>query len=624
VSNANPWRRPDRALMATTRYTAFSTYGRMLRQARSYWSHVAAIFLLDLVTTPLALLKPLPLKIAIDSVVGSKPLPGFLEVLLPFWLTRSPFRLLFLAAVLQVLIVVVSQLQSLWSYLLSTKTGEMLTLDFRAQLFRHLQRLSLSFHDRRGTADSIYRVEYDAPSIQSIAIHLVIPLISNLVMFMAMIYVVLRIDWQLSLVALTVSPFLLLASHAYDSRMGSKYEAVKEQESRALGVVQEVLTSVRVVKAFGREDNEQERFLRHSSEGVRTRVRLAFAEGIFGLLVNSATAIGTALVLFLGVRSVLSGALTVGSLYMVIAYLAELYAPLQSISGQIATAHSSLVSCKRAFEILDERPDVAEHPKARALKHAAGQFEFSDVSFSYDGENTVLEKVSFKVPAGARVGVAGRTGAGKTTLMSLLIRFYDPTSGRILLDGVDLRDYKLVDLRNQFALVLQEAVLFSTSIAENIAYGRPSSTEGEIIEAAKAANAHDFIVELPGGYNTQVGERGMLLSGGERQRISLARAFLKDAPILILDEPTSAVDVKTEAAIIEAIERLMRGRTSFLISHRLSALQNCNMLLLMENGRIDRITAQVPAALEYAFGANGTMQSSAEVGAMLEDIEESL
>jgi ATP-binding cassette subfamily B protein len=605
-------------------YTVLGLYRRLLLQARSYWPHIAAIFLLDLLTTPLALLKPLALKIAIDSVVGSKPLPRFLDALLPLSLTRSPFRLLFLAAMLEVLVVLLFQLQSLGSYLLSTKTGEMLTLDFRARLFRHLQRLSLSFHDRRGTADSIYRVEYDAPSIQLIAIHSVIPFISNVVMFVAMIYVILRIDWHLALVALTVSPFLLFASRAYDTRMGSKYEAVKEQESRALGVVQEVLTAVRVVKAFGREDKEQERFVRHSSEGVRTRVRLAFAEGIFGLIVNSATAIGTALVLFLGVRNVLSGTLTVGSLYMVIAYLDELYTPLQHITSQIATTQSSLASCKRAFELLDEAPDVAERPKARALKRTKGEFEFADVSFSYDNEHTVLRNVSFAAPAGTRVGITGQTGAGKTTLMSLLIRFYDPTSGRILLDGVDLRDYKLADLRNQFALVLQESVLFSASIAENIAYARPGATEREIIEAAKAANAHDFIVNLPDGYQTEVGERGMMVSGGERQRISLARAFLKDAPILILDEPTSAVDVKTEAAIIQAMERLMRGRTSFLISHRLSALQNCNMLLPMEDGQVVRATAEVSAALKYALGGTGPMQSSPQVRPVPEGIEEPL
>jgi ATP-binding cassette subfamily B protein len=375
--------------------------------------------------------------------------------------------------------------------------------------------------------------------------------------------------------------------------MGSKYEAVKELESRALAVVQEALTAVRVVKAFGRENSEQERFVRHSSEGLRRRVRLAFAEGAFGSIVNVATAVGTGLVLFIGVRNVQSGLLTLGALLMVITYLSDLYGPLESMSNQIASLQSSLVSARRAFEILDEVPEVVERAHARPLGRAAGAIEFRQVSFAYDERNVILDNV----------WIAGRTGTGKSTLVSLLTRFYDPTAGQILLDGLDLCDYKLAALRNQFALVLQEPLLFSTSIAENIAYARPDASDEEIAEAAKAARAHDFIVALPDGYQTKVGERGMMVSGGERQRISLARAFLKDAPILILDEPTSAVDLETEAAILDAMERLMRGRTSFIISHRLSALENCDILLVLEDGQGARVSSDVSATLRTALAS---------------------
>ncbi len=577
--------------MATSRYTALNVYRRLLRQARPYWPHLAGIFLLDLLATPLSLLKPIPLKIAVDSVVGSAPLPKFLNALLPGFATRSGVRLLVVAVALQVLVVLFAQLHGLVAYLLRTQTGEKLTLDFRTRLFHHLQRLSLSFHDTRGTADSIYRIQDDAPSIKWTMIDGVIPFVSESVMLVAMIYVTARIDWQLALVALAVSPFLFLYARIYDQRVGGRYKGVKELESSALQVVQEVLSAVRVVKAFGREDTEQERFVRHSGEGLRARVRLAFAEGAFGLIVNLTIAIGTALVLFVGIRNVQSGRLTLGELLMVIAYLAQLYGPLETISQQAASLQAYLASAQRAFEVLDEMPEVAERPHARTLKRAAGAIEFRRVSFAYNDRNKVLHDVSFAVPAGTRVGIAGRTGAGKTTLVSLLIRFYDPTSGEILLDGVDLRDYRLADLRSQFALVLQEPVLFSTSIAENIAYARPGATQQQIVEAAKAANAHEFIVRLPQGYQTQVGDRGMMVSGGERQRISLARAFLKDAPILILDEPTSAVDVKTEAAIMDAIERLMRGRTSIMISHRLSTVYFCDILLKMEHGRAEHATA---------------------------------
>jgi ATP-binding cassette, subfamily B, bacterial len=374
---------------------------------------------------------------------------------------------------------------------------------------------------------------------------------------------------------------------------------VKKLESSALSVVQEALAAVRVVKAFGQEDREQERFLRRASEGVWARLRVAFAEGRFGLLVGVTTAVGTAAVLFIGVRHVQTGALTLGELLLVMAYLALLYAPLQTISKGTATMQSSLAGAERAFLLLDEAPDVVERPNARSVLRVSGAVAFHNVSFTYDKGHPVLHKVSFEIRPGTRLGIMGMTGAGKTTLVSLLTRFYDPTAGQILLDGVDLREYKLADLRNQFAIVLQEPVLFSSSIAENIAYARPDASEEKIKEAAKAANANEFIVSLPNGFHTLVGERGMRLSGGERQRIALARAFLKDAPILVLDEPTSSVDVQTETAIIEAMERLMHGRTTFVITHRLSALKYCDELLRIENGRLVAITPAVSLTDEH-------------------------
>jgi ATP-binding cassette subfamily B protein len=286
-------------------------------------------------------------------------------------------------------------------------------------------------------------------------------------------------------------------------------------------------------------------------------------------------------------------------------YLSQLYTPLRTIGRKAGSLQSHLASAERAFSLLDEAPDVAERPNARPLLRPSGSVMFRTVSFAYDKDRLVLDNLSFEVRAGTRVGVVGATGAGKTTLVSLLMRFYDPSDGQILLDGVDLRDYKLTDLRNQFAIVLQEPVLFSTSIAENIAYSRPDARYDEIIAAAKAANAHEFIVSLPQGYETQVGERGMQLSGGERQRIALARAFLKDAPILILDEPTSSVDINTEAVIVKAVEQLMQGRTTFIITHRVSTLTNCDMLLEIGNGRLVDVTSNVPTTVRGVLAVGG-------------------
>jgi len=401
-----------------------------------------------------------------------------------------------------------------------------------------------------------------------------------------MIYVTARLDWQLALVAVAISPVLFLFTRAFSGRLRERWENVKTMESSANSVVQEALSSVRVVKAFGREDHEQTRFLLRSTGRLREAIRLAYLQSGFDLLVGMTLAAGTALTLYIGVMHVRSGALSLGGLVLVLTYVAQLYQPLQAVSKKLADIQGSLVSAERAFALLDELPEVIERPHARPLARARGDVRFENVSFAYDGANAVLSQVTFDAPAGARVGIQGRTGAGKSTLMSLLTRFYDVSDGRILVDGLDARDYRLEDFRRQFAIVLQDAVLFSATISENIAYGRPEATEQQIVEAAVLANAHDFITALPDGYDTRVGERGMRLSGGERQRVSLARAFLRDAPILILDEPTSAVDVQTEASILEALERLMRGRTTFMIAHRLSTLDTCDLRLALDGGRV--------------------------------------
>lgn len=557
---------------------------RLLAEARPSWASLVGTAVIGMLAVPLVLLSPLPLKIAVDSGLDGRPLPGLLGAL-PAWF-HTPSGVLVVAGTLQVTVVLLLQLQSLAVAALSTSTGERLTLAFRARIFGQAQRLSLPYHDGRGTADSVYRVQHDAPCIREILVDGLIPLGSSVLAVGGMILVCFRIDPLLAGVALGVAPFLLLSAWSYRRWTHRRYRDARGLESTALAVVQEVLTSLRVVRAFGREERERDRFVDRASAGARARVRLVVLEGVFALVVNLITAVGTALVLVLGIQRVRSGALTLGALLMIVAYLGQLYTPLKTVSKKVADLQTSLAGAERAFEVLDQVPDVPEHPRARALTRARGHIEFRDVTFGYRPGRPVLDRVSFTVQAGGRLCLVGRSGEGKTTLLSLLARFFDPSSGAIVLDGVDLRDYALADLRNQFAFVLQEPVLFSTTIAENIAYGRPDAGPEEIEAAARAAGAHGFIRRLPEGYDTQVGERGMRLSGGQRQRITVARAFLKDAPILILDEPTASVDLRTERAIVQSLERLMKGRTTILVTTRSDVARGFPSTIRLARGRI--------------------------------------
>jgi len=571
---------------------------RILNEARPFWPQLTALLALSLAGSLLVLAVPVPLKIAVDSVLGSDAVPGFLDWLLPSG--NSSSWLLFCTALLFVLISLLLQLQEVGLIVLSTYTGERLSLSFRSKLFRHIQRLSLSYHDGRGTTDSNYRIQWDALALQHMAVDAAVPLVTSALTVAGMIVVAFVVDWQLALVAITISPVLIFLLHRYGIRLRRQWHEAKEIESSAFAVVQETLGALRVVKAFGGEEREKQRFVERSTQSVRAHIRLSLTESALSMAVGMTIALGTALVLYIGVRRVQAGALTLGELLLVMTYLTQLYQPLKEIARKIGDLQASVAGAERVFALLDQAPDLVDRPDARPLSHAAGDIVFEDVGFAYDGERPVLRDVWFQVPAGTSVGIAGSTGAGKTTLISLLTRFYDPTAGRILLDGVDLREYKLSDLRMQFAIVLQEPVLFSSSIGENIAYARPDASREEIVAAADAANADGFISALPDGYDTQVGERGVRLSGGERQRIALARAFLKDAPMLVLDEPTSSVDTATESTIVDAMERLMEGRTAFMIAHRTTTLDRCGVRFEVEGGRLRRVSSEAGAQLVEA------------------------
>jgi len=576
---------------------------RVANSARHCRLHLAGILGLSILSTPITLLMPLPLKIVVDSVLGQQPLPRWLSKLIPSALSHTGYLLL--AAALLILISLLSNLQSLASWLLQTYTGEKLVHDLRGQLLWHVQRLSLAFHERRGPNDTAYRIQYDAAAIQGILIHGLLPIVSSAFGFVAMLYVTAQINWRLAVVAVILSPVLWLLAHNSSRKVSHGYDEVRELDSSAMLVLHETLAAVRVVKAFSRETHEDELFRRKSRQRMREQIHLASIQAGFHVLVGVAIALGTASALVIGVRQVQARAITVGELLLVMAYIAQLYEPLRNISGKVPELQAAISSVRRAFLLLDETPEPSENPSTLSIKRVAGHFIFSDVSFQYTNGRRVLSNVSFEVQPGTRVGIAGPSGSGKTTLINMLTRFYDPVEGCISLDGVDLRNYKLPDLRQQYSIVLQEPMLFSTTIAANIAFGRPEASRAEVVKAAKMAAAHEFIERLPKGYETPIGEGGLALSGGERQRLAIARAFLKDAPVLILDEPTSAVDVTTEQHIIDALENLMRGRTTFMIAHRLSTLEKSDQVLVLKNGHLMSNVTTLQQAQEELLASSG-------------------
>jgi ATP-binding cassette subfamily B protein len=571
-------------LNESSRNDARTIYRRLFAEARPFWPHVAALFALNLFSAPLKLLIPLPLKIAVDNVIGGEPLGAMASWLPGMEGSAGRGMLLAFACLLLVLITLAAYANGLLIWLLYTYTGERLLLRLRSKLLEHLQELPLAYHDSRGVTDSTYRIQFDAQSIQWIVLDGLQPFITSGATILAMLYVTARIDWTLALIAVALAPLILVLTHVWGNRLRREWESAKQLESNAMSVIQESLESLRVVKAFAAEKRETSRFTGRALAGLRGQMRVAMSQGVFDLLVGVLLAVGTALALYFGVQHVQQGTITLGDFLLVWVYFAELLGPLQLIGKKLSTIQGAMASADRTLAVLDESPKVTESPTAIAIARVQGDVEFENVAFSYTAARPTLDGVSFRLNAGQCAGIIGSTGAGKTTIASLVMRFYDPDAGRILLDGRDLRDYKLEDLRKQFSVVLQEPVLFCTTIAENIAYGRPDATLEEIQRAGVAANAHLFIERMPQGYESVVGDRGLMLSGGERQRIALARAFLKDAPLLILDEPTSAVDVHTESIIIEALERLTVGRTTLLITHRPSLLTMCDTVITIENG----------------------------------------
>jgi ATP-binding cassette subfamily B protein/subfamily B ATP-binding cassette protein MsbA len=553
-----------------------SIYRRVLAYYRPFSGQTALGLILSLAAIGLSLLKPWPFKIIVDDILGRNPNARF---------GNSPTLIPLLCLAL-VAIQLVWGLLNLASNYLFVKIGLQALLKLRTDLYAYLQSLSLKYHDARRSSDSSFRVAYDSQSIQTIYNKGFTNIFGSVIMLIGTFCVMLRIDWQLTLLSLGIVPAIVAAIYFFAHRIRRDSTTIQEQESALLAQAQEGLSSVRMVHAFGREEWEVRQFHLQAQQSLHANLRLTLTNVNSALVISTLMVLGTAAMYYLGTLHVLAGTLSLGSLLVFSAYLLMLYQPLESLTYTAWAMEGATAGARRCFEVLDRADDVVDAPDAKQISGATGAIGFENVSFSYGSAQPVLAGVDLSISPNQIVAIVGGTGAGKSTLLSLVPRFYDPTSGRVTLDGSDLRGLTKKSLRAQIAIVLQDTVLFSTSVRENIAYGRPDATDDEIREAARRAQADEFINRLPGGYDSPVGERGGHLSVGQRQRIGIARAFLKDAPILLLDEPTSALDPTTEAAIMDTIKELMRGRTTLIVTHRLATIHNVDQIVVLEHGRI--------------------------------------
>ncbi len=540
------------------------------------------------------LLKPWPLKIIIDNVLSAKP------VSFHFAKGYSTGTLLLLATGSIVVIYLVLGSITILNNYTTIKIGQKMVNDMRRDLFAHLQRLSLAFHNRRQVGDLLYRVTADTFAIQSLTMNGVFPIVTALVLLGGMFGVMIHIDWQLTILALTVCPALLVSISVMSGRITSASILARQEESEVYSVVQRAMSAIRIIQAFTKEEEEQRKFMSASDRSLVASLRLYTLQTVYSGIVNVVMAAGTALVVWVGANHVMSGRLTVGAIIVFTAYLASLYGPINTICQTWGMVQGAKVGVDRVFEILEIERDLKDGSRSFSKSGAKGGVVWENVCFHYNDRQPVLKSINLSVNPGEKIAFVGPTGVGKSTLVSLIPRFYDPLEGRVLIDGVDIRDYKLKSLRGQVSMVLQPPLVFPISIRENIAYGRPEASIDEVVSAAKLARIHDSIERLPEKYDTIVGEQGATLSEGERQRITIARAILRDSPILILDEPTSSVDSETEALIMEGLEQLSTGRTTFIIAHRLSTVRKADRIVVLGKGEIVE-----QGTFSELIGANG-------------------
>jgi subfamily B ATP-binding cassette protein MsbA len=534
------------------------------------------------------LLEPWPLKIVLDNVLKSREIHGWLNALILSKVGTNSLAILKFAAVSVLVIAVAGSICSYTEKVITTTVGQWVMHDLRRTLYHRIQRLSLAYHDNKQTGDLLSRVTSDIDAIQSFITSGLLSALINSITLVGMVGVMFYLNWRFTLIALSVAPPLFVLVYTYTRRIKKASREVRKKEGEIVSVIQEVLSSIRVVKAFAREDYEERRLEEESLESIEIAMRARSLKAKLSPMVDIIVAFGTALVLWFGARMALDGTLSAGSLVMFIWYLGKMYKPMQELSKMTDAYSKASVGYDRIREILDTEGEVRDMPGARKAPYFKGKIELDKITFGYDPQHPILKELSLEIQPGQVAALVGPTGAGKTTLIGLIPRFYDPISGAAKIDGYDIRTFKQKSLRQQISFVLQETVLFHGTIWNNIAYGKPDASRGEILRAAELSNSHEFIEKLPDGYNTIVGERGATLSGGQRQRIAIARAIIRDSPIMIMDEPSSGLDAASEKLVFDALDRLMaaENKTSIVIAHRLATIQRADVIFVLNDGVI--------------------------------------
>lgn len=531
------------------------------------------------------LLEPWPIKIVLDYVLQSRALPSWMNLPVS-WIGHGKLAILNFAVAAVAAIAVAGAASSYLENYLTTSAGQQVMHDLRRTLYHHIHRLSLTEHDKKRTGDLIGRVTNDVDRIQDFVTSALLGIVTSVLTLLGIVGVMLYMSWRFTVISLSVAPILFLVVYGFTRRIKKASRNVRKKESELISTVEEVLSSIRLVKAFARENYEERRFERQSLDNVETALVAQRIKMKLSPLVDIIVAVGTCLMLGYGARLVMAEQLTAGGLVVFLIYLGKMYKPMRDLSKMTDTVSKAGVGLERIREILETESAVRDLPRARHARAFKGSIEFDKVSFGYNPDQPILKDVSFKIDPGQVAAFVGPTGGGKTTIINLIARFYDPLSGIVRIDGTDIRALTIKSIRDQISFVLQDTVLFHTPVWENIAYGRPEATRSEIIRAAELANAHEFIVKMPDGYDTMVGERGVTLSGGQRQRIAIARAVIRNTPILILDEPTSGLDAQSEQSVFEALERLMKNKTSIVIAHHLATILHADIIFVVKDSQL--------------------------------------